>query len=102
VIDLDAARAARREADKKGPVIRLEGVEYELAVEMPIGVLDGFRQLTQADTAPAALSTIAEALLGEHYEALSMAGLSVDDLNVLIEGILSEYGVDNPPPLQTS
>lgn len=101
MIDLDAARIARREAGKKGPVVKLDGKEYELAVEMPYGVLEGFRLIADPTTAPAALSTIAESLLGEHYDTIKKA-MSVDDLNVFIEQILAEYGVDNPPPLPTS
>jgi hypothetical protein len=39
VIDLDAARAARREAQTRQPRVRLNGVDYPLPVEFPIDVL---------------------------------------------------------------
>lgn len=101
-IDLDKGRAARREAKGEGPVVTFCGKDYRLPVEMPIGVLEAFHLMSNEDTAAGALSVIASALLGEHYEPMKKDGLSVDDLNDLIGGIMGEYGVSNPLPSSTS
>lgn len=101
MIDLDSARAARREAGKKGPVVKVEGKQYELPIEMPYEVLEAFRLLGNQDTAAAAMPAIAEALLGKHYGKLRGI-LSVDDLEVLTQGLIEEYGVPSPSPSSDS
>lgn len=96
VVDLDKARAARREAAGRGPIIRVGGVEYELPAEMPFSVLEPLRGMANEETAAAAMVDMTRALLGEHYEAIRDAGLSTEDLNVLIEGVMAKYGVQRP------
>lgn len=100
MIDLDKARAARMEAKGTGPVIKLGGEEYQLPVEMPYSVLEAMAPLAddnpEDNAAPGALTGLAKALLGEHYEAIAPQ-LSVDDLNALIEGVMEEYGVADGP-----
>lgn len=98
-IDLDKARAARREAKGQGPQVIMGGVTYELAPEMPYGVLEAMRELTKGDEhAPGGLADVAKALLGEHYGAFLATEPSVDDLNDLIGGVMEEYGVSHPLP----
>ncbi len=101
MIDLDAARAARREAEQKGPVVKLDGQEFELAVEMPFGVLEAFRSMADPAAAAGAMAQLGKALLGEHYSTIVGLGLSVDDLNVLLDGVMKEYGVNHPLPSAT-
>ena len=96
-IDLDKARAARREEKGEGPLVVFGGTTYELSPELPFGVLEAMRGLTLGDEhAPGALSDIARALLGEHFDAFLATNPSVDDLNELIGGVMSEYGVATP------
>lgn len=95
-IDLDAKRAARREAQGVGPEVIFGGVTYELPAELPFGVLEAFRAFAKEETAPSALADVAQALLGEHYEAFKASKPSVADLNELIGGVMQEYGVADP------
>lgn len=96
-IDLDKARAARREELGSGPVVIFGGQEHELSPELPFGVLDAMRGLTLGDDhAPGALHDVAKALLGEHFEAFLATHPSVEDLNELIGGVMEEYGVKAP------
>jgi len=103
MIDLDAARAARNETEAKGPTLKLNGETYELAPEMPFGVLDAFREMGDPTQAAGALARVAKAILGEHYDAIvTEGGLSVDDVNELLDGAIREYGVTAPLPSPTS
>lgn len=100
MIDLDAARAqreaARREADGKGPIVKLGGAEYELSPEMPYGVLEALVLVSDEDKAAGALTDLTKSLLGEHYESFLDAELSMDDVNELLGGVLREYGMSSP------
>lgn len=102
MIDLDAARAARKEANGEGPVVRFGGQDYELPAELPFAVLEAMRGLQNEETAAASIVEMTEALLGPHYAAIRAAGLSVDDMNELVGGVLTEYGVDRPLPSSAS
>lgn len=102
VIDLDAARAsreaARKEAQKTGPQIRLGGELIELAPELPFSVIETFKGMSSLETAGNALAEIVPALLGEHYPkflALSPPP-TMDDVNVLVNGLMEAYGVSDP------
>jgi hypothetical protein len=99
-IDLDAARAARREAKGEGPRVIFGGISYELSPELPFGVLEAMRELMSDDNekAPGALVDLTRALLGEHYDAFKATQPTVDDLNELIGGVMEEYGVESPLP----
>lgn len=102
-VDLDKARAARREAKGAGPEIIFGGITYELQPELPFGVLEGMRQMAAGEEhGPGALVSIAEALLGEHYEAWKATQPSIDDLNDLIGGVMEEYGIEAPLDSSTS
>lgn len=101
-IDLDKARAARREARGQGPEVIFGGMTYELSSEIPLAVLEAFRGLGGENPDPSALADIAKALLGKHYDAFMAMDPppSVDDLNELIGGVMGDYGV--PSPLDSS
>lgn len=99
-INLDAARAARLGAKKKGPKVVYEGKTYVLAPELPFSVLEMFVDLVDENAAGPAIVKIARTLLGEHAEAFS--NMSTEDLNVLLEGIMAEYGVTAPLPSTAS
>ena len=101
-IDLDKARAARREKMGQGPEIVFGGITYELSPEIPFGMLEAFRGLSDSD--PSAIADIAKALLGKHYDAFLATDPppSLDDFNELIGGVLQEYGVSSPLGTSTS
>lgn len=87
IIDLDAARAARAEkrGDAEPPRIRLEGTDWELPVEVPVEFAVRF----EVGDLRGGLS----ALLGEDAAEI-IESLSVDDLEVLSDGIYEIYGLD--------
>lgn len=100
MIDLDAKRAereaARREAEKVGPVIKFGGISYELPAELPYGTLEALRGINNEETAPAAMSDLVRALLGKQYEAFLASSPSIEDVNELVGGLMTEYGVSSP------
>lgn len=96
MIDLDKKRAARREAKGKGPEVTFGGAVYELAPEMPFEAIEALEGLQSEETAPAALVRLVRALLGEQYEAIKAAGLTTEDVNEFVGGIMEEYGVQSP------
>lgn len=99
-IDLDEARAARREAKGKGPVIRLGGKDYELAPEISFSVIEGLAKM-EAGEATGGLVDVAHSLFGDHYDAI-VKDLAVDDFNDLLGKVLEEYGVSAPLPSSDS
>jgi hypothetical protein len=102
MIDLDKSKAARREAKGEGPKVKFGGNEYELAPELPFAAIEALNGLQSDDTAAGALVDLAAAILGEHFEAVKAAGLSMDDINELIGSVMQEYGVDAPLPSTAS
>lgn len=109
-IDLDAYRAARREADQEGPVVRFGGKSYQLPAEMPLevlGVLDTFNPEMTAGAVSSGILQICRVLLGEDGYAEFMAqkpslqdatsffnGVEVD--GEMQGGILQAYGFGGP------
>lgn len=102
MIDLDKARevreAARREAEERGPVVKISGKEIELEPELPYEVLEAFKGMKDEMTAGGALAGIVEALLGEHYTEFKAMDPppSLDDVQVLVAGLMAEYGIESP------
>lgn len=102
MIDLDQARqareAARKEAEEKGPIVMISGEELELAPEMPYEVLEAFKGMKEEETAGAAMAEIVEAMLGEHYPKFRAMKPppTLTDVEVLVAGLMSEYGIENP------
>jgi hypothetical protein len=88
-INLDAARAARREAGQRGPVVQLDGEEFVLPVELPIAVANEFMLMTtlEADdpSAVTAVLGVVKSLFGDKYEDFMKRGPSVEDLRYLLE-----------------
>lgn len=94
-IDLDAARAARREGKGEGPILRFGGKEYHLPPELPFEALEPIRSISDPDMAAGAMVDLVKALLGPHYEEIKST-LSLDDLEAFVEGAMQEYGVSDP------
>ena len=102
MIDLDSARekreAARRESQSEGPKVKFGGEEHSLAPEMPFEVLECLKRMSDPSSSVGALYDITRILLGEHHAAfLALSPKpSLEDVKVLVEGLLEEYGVDSP------
>lgn len=94
-VDLDEARAARKEAQGEGPVLKLDGKEYKLPPELPYEVLESIRGLQSPETAAGALVDFTRAILGKDYEKIKTK-LSFNDLETLVEGIMKDYGITAP------
>lgn len=100
-IDLNAARAARREA-KGAPTVQVSlGEEtFVLPDEMPFAVLEAVGELEQAqkdnDGAKVAksISTMARAFLGDQYDRFAALAPSADDVMAMFEQVSENaYGV---------
>lgn len=96
-IDLDAARAARKEGKGEPPEVIFGGATYTLPVEMPFEIVEQLALLQNAngDDASAAEPVLAvvHLLLGDQYEAFMANHPSMDDLTALAKGAMQEYGV---------
>lgn len=105
-IDLDARRAARREALGEPIVVVLEGEEFVLPVEMPVALLGLVSDLGGLDTdaeKAAAVYPLAQALLGpEAWNRLLAVRPSIDDLLEIVDVAMEQYAVDPPSPPESS
>jgi hypothetical protein len=100
-IDLDAVRAARREAEAQAPSVKLGGKVFELPVELPFGVFLLLPELRNEDTSVAAVSAVVRELFGEKHDEFMALGPSMEDLEALLNGVMEEYGL-NPGESEAS
>lgn len=89
VIDLDAARAARAEANAEPPVVRFGGVDYTLPVELPWAMVEA-----AAGGDANGLVSAVKLLLGNQWAAFDAHSPSVADMRTLIEHVATLYGID--------
>lgn len=100
-IDLNAARAARREQSGDALLVKLNDLEFHLPPELPIAVAEALAELagreTNEDATPEDLA-IALGAMGslfpstEDWDAFRRAG-SLEDLMFFMEGVFDHYGV---------
>jgi hypothetical protein len=97
VIDLDAAKAARREAAGEAPTLTFGGEAFSLPVELPFEV--GHRLLSLLENIAGGTTAVfddVEAILrplfAERYEAFMAHGPSMADIMALLTGLPREYG----------
>lgn len=102
-IDLDAARAARRETSGTGPTATLGGEEFVFPVEVPFAAAQILGDVATAQEAGdvakvmGAVVSFLEALLGpEDYARFREHRPSLQDLMSLIEGLSKAYGFGDP------
>lgn len=104
VFDFTARRkaraAARAEAEAAPPIIRIDGVEYELPVELPLAVIEDLGALQAGDLS--ALRRSLSSLSGAAWARLENETLSIDDALDLLTGVVSAYGVENVGELLAS
>ncbi len=95
-VDLDAAKAARREAKGEGPTVVFGGETFTLPVEMPFEIVEELGRLQSAGEdgalAGQAVLSVVRLLLGEQYKAFMAHRPSMDDLTELANGAMREYG----------
>lgn len=85
-IDLDAAKAARREARGEGPTVVFAGEEFTLESEVPFAATEHL--------AEGRVSEAVKLLLGDRHEQFMALGPSVEDLMTLFEQMTTVYGLE--------
>ena len=108
VVDLDAARAARREAKGEAVIIRFGGEDFALPPELPLDVTDALTELQNASpTGEAseltdeqgarvmtAMVDFIKVLMGEEgWTRFNAHRPSFDDLEGLLGGVMDAYGM---------
>lgn len=95
-IDLDAAKAARREAKAESLAVIFGGTEYALPEELPFEVVEKLAELADAQGNNAQVARvimdIVRLLLGNRIDEFMAQSPSMADLEVLFEGAMAEYG----------
>lgn len=95
-IDLDKARAGRREAQGEAPVVRFGSRDFVLPIELPLEVSLALADIENAQDGTGAARAVREVvriLLGSQMEAFMALQPSMNDLEALFEGMLAEYGL---------
>lgn len=100
-LDLDKARAAKREAKGKPSTTRFGGKNYTIPAEMPFEVIEAIGSLAKDGTAdvggPAtagAVLRVVRALLGEDYDAFMANRPSAAEMNEFMLWAIGEYGLE--------
>lgn len=92
LLDLNASRKARREAQKAKPkIVKLGTKQFELPGSMPMAAMFGFTELQNGDVE--GFRTVLEAFFGDRTDDVIKAGLELDDL----DEIMALYGEDHDP-----
>lgn len=101
-IDLDAARAARREANGEAPTITFDGKTFTLPVELPFEVAAQIAAM-QKDEDASGIRGAVEAFLGSDAASdFFESRPSVADVNALVEGLVKAYGFEDVGESQAS
>lgn len=90
IIDLDAARAARAEANGEAPIVRFGGVDYVLPVELPWAMVEA-----AASGDAGGLVQAVKLLLGDQWATFEAEQPSISDMRILVENVAELYGVDS-------
>lgn len=98
-VDLDAARAARAEANGERPTVTFGGKTYELPIEMPFAIVESVGELQKAQddqdgiAVAGILANIAQSMFGDRYQEFLAAGPSMTDMQSLLENVAGLYGL---------
>lgn len=87
VVDLDAARAAREEKAGPKPVVVFGGREWTLPGELPWALAEAAASGSPQD----ALNAVRSLLGPDQWPDFVALGLTISDVQVLIEGIAAIY-----------
>lgn len=106
-LDLDARRAARREAAQEGPQFTFAGETFTLPVEMPLAALDVVSGVdADALTPQEAVQMfvpLMRGLLGKaDWQRFTALEPSIEDMVDLAEWAWTEYGLDPQKPSQST
>lgn len=97
-INLDAAKAARREAQKTPPKVIFGKRTFTLPVEIPFEAVEQLGQIDTADptTATSVITRFIAILFGDQYETFLKLQPSTQDVEVLMESLATVYGFESP------
>jgi hypothetical protein len=105
-INLDAAKAARREAKKEAPTVTFGGQDFVLPIELPFAAVEAIASIQEAQAANDGAGTskgilaVVRVLLGDDYSAFMSHRPSMEDVEALFDGVMEEYGTslgEQPP-----
>lgn len=94
VINLDAARAARREVSKQSPKIVFGKKTFTLPAELPFSAIEHLSGMDTENPAAstAVISAFVKELFGEQYADFNALQPSANDIQVLMEELSTVYG----------
>jgi hypothetical protein len=92
MIDLDAARAARREALGIHPSVKIDGKTYDLPLELSIETVDLLESFGSNGNDYENVKALLPRLFGDQAEELR-GSLSIADAFEVFGGLLGEYGI---------
>lgn len=99
-VDLDALRAARREANKEAPAVTLGGQRFELPIELPLGAVAALGRMFSHEDDPGILGeetlNVVRELLGDQYDDFMSHRPSMEDLEAMLNAVMPEYGFETP------
>lgn len=97
-INLDAARAARREAAGEGPEVVFRGETFRLVPEIPFKVAENISKVAQAaaegdsSSSAVAIIEVLRALFDGSWDRFEALNPSVADVQLLLEEAMKSYG----------
>lgn len=97
-IDLDAARAARREAAGAGPEVVFKGERFTLVPEIPYKVAENISRVAaataegDASSSAVAVTEVLRALFDGEWDRFEALNPSVSDVQLLLEEAMKSYG----------
>ena len=98
-VDLDAARAARAEANGEAPTVKFGGLVFALPTEMPYTIVESVNAMQAAQEGgdgygiTKQLTAIAMDLFGDRYQEFLGLHPSMLDMQVLLENVAPLYGL---------
>jgi hypothetical protein len=93
-INLDAARAARRETLGETPTVVFGGETFELEPELPFALVDALLDAGDEETAKVAVvKAMAKAMFGDRYADFMAKNPSMADVQELVIQITPLYGL---------
>lgn len=98
-IDLDAAKAARREASGEAPIVVFGGKEFTLPVELPQSAAEAINDVSNDK---GSVNDIFKILLNGQFSDFMALGPSVDDVKEFFDKIAPVYGVASTGESQAS
>ena len=93
-INLDAARAARRETLGESPCVVFGGKKFDLEPELPFALVDALLDAGDDEIAKVVIvKAMAQAMFGKKYDAFMKLNPTMPDIQELVIQITPLYGL---------